>query len=179
VPYAVELFLDEEAEQQVRRIWAALDRAGISSLGGIPDTHYHPHVSLSVFDQGEPARVVEALRPVLAGSAGLPLPLAPVGSFLTDEAVVFLGVVPSARLLGLHRAVHRVLEPLVDTVWPYYRPDALLPHCTLATRVTDPAAVIEIVSRFPTPISAYASGAHLVETPGGANRIALSSQDSG
>jgi hypothetical protein len=177
VPYAVELFLDEEAEQQVRRIWAALDEAGLPSLGGQPGADHHPHVSLSVFDHGAPARVAEGLRPVLAGAVGLALPLAPVGSFLTEEGVVFLGVVPSARLLDLHRAVHRVLEPLVDGVWPYYRPDALLPHCTLATRVTDIAAVIEVVSRFPTPISASASGAHLVETPDGANRFALSFEE--
>ena len=103
----------------------------------------------------------------------MPLPLEPLGFFLTDEAPVFLGVVPSSRLLTLHHTVHRILEPLVDHIWPYYRPDALLPHCTLATGVTDKAKALDIVARFRTPIPALACGAHLVEIPGGHVSIQL------
>jgi hypothetical protein len=98
---------------------------------------------------------------------GLPLSLEPLGFFLTDEAPAFLGVVPSAPLLTLHHAVHRAIEPLADSVWQHYRPDALVPHCTLAVGVTDRARVLEIVTRFSTPISAFVSDAHLVEIPGG------------
>lgn len=175
MPYAIELLLDGHADQQVRQIWAALDEGGVQSLAGIPDAHYHPHVTMSVFRHGDPAEVAEATRPLLAKSVGMPLPLAPLGFFLTDEAPAFLGVVPSSRLLALHRAVHQVVAPLVDDIWPYYRPDALLPHCTLAMGVTDKAKALNIVARFATPIPAIASGAHLVEVPGGHMSIQLAS----
>jgi 2'-5' RNA ligase len=167
MPYAIELFLDERADRQVRQVWAALDEHGIPSLGGRPDSHYHPHVTLSVFERGDPTQVAAAVRPLLATSVGLPLSLEPLGFFRTPEAPMFLGVVPTARLLTLHHAVHRAIEPLVDNIWPYYRPDALLPHCTLATGVTDQARALDVTARFPTPIPARAASAHLVALPGG------------
>ena len=161
--YAIELFLDEDADAQVRRVWAALDEHGVTSLGSVPASDYHPHVTLSVFECGDPAAVLGALPEV----AGLPLPLESLGFFPTAEAPVFLGVVPSARLLALHHAVHRAIAPIVDHIRPFYRPDALVPHCTLAVGVTDPARALEVAARLPLPIHAFASGARLVEVPGG------------
>jgi len=93
--------------------------------------------------------------------------LAALGFFMTDESPMFLGVVPSTGLLELHRAVHERAEALVDGVWPYYRPGALMPHCTLAMRVRDRARAHGIAARFPTPIAAHAASAHIVEIPGG------------
>jgi 2'-5' RNA ligase len=173
MPHAIELFLDEHADHRVRQIWAALDEHGIPSLGSSPDSNSHPHVTLSVFERGNPAQVADTLRPLLTTAVGLPLTLASLGFFLTNEAPAFLGVVPSSRLLTLHRQVHEAVEPLVEDIWPYYRPDALLPHCTLAVGVTDKAQVIDVVAAFPIPIPARASAAHLVETPGGHTRTQL------
>lgn len=167
MPYAIELFLDENADRRVRQIWAALDEHGVTSLASVPDTSYHPHVSLSVYQRGDSVEVAKALRPVLAPAVGLPMTLTPLGFFLTEEAPAFLGVLPSSRFLVLHHAVHRAMEPLVDTVWPYYQPDSLLPHCTLVSGVKDKARVAEIVARFPLPIPAFVHSAHLVELPGG------------
>ncbi|MEU8660302.1 2'-5' RNA ligase family protein [Actinoplanes philippinensis] len=173
MPYAIELFLDERADRRVRQMWAALDAAGVMSLGGRPGTDHHPHVTLSVFQEGDPDQVADVLRPVLATTAGLPLQLAGLGFFLTDEAVAFLAVIPSGRLLTLHRQVHEAVAPIAEGIWPYYRPDALLPHCTLATGVTDRATVADVVAGLPIPIPALASAAYLVEVPGGHSRTAL------
>jgi hypothetical protein len=113
------------------------------------------------------ARRLSPIRPTFGLTIPLmAVPLEPLGFFLTREAPAFLGVVPSRRLLDLHRAVHRAIEPVVVGIWPYYLPDALLPHCTLAMGVTDKAKVTEILDRFQTPIPALVSGAHLVEVPG-------------
>jgi 2'-5' RNA ligase len=173
MPYAVELFLDDQSTVQIRQIWAALDEHGITSLAGIPGTDYHPHVSLSVFDHDDAAGVADALRPVLAGSGGLPLSLESLGFFLTAESVMFLGVVPSARLLTLHHRVYETLDTVVGNVWPYYRPDALVPHCTLAVGVPDKARALEVVGGFALPIHARVAGAYLVEVPGGQRRTVL------
>ncbi len=173
--FAIELYLDERADHRIRQIWAALDEQGVRSLGSIPDSAYHPHVTLSVFEYGDTAQVADVLRPLLGDSVGLPLPLEPVGFFLTPEAPVFLGVVPSSRFLSLHRTVHQAIQPLVRGLWTHYQPNALLPHCTLAVEVTDKATVVEVVSRFPMPIPALAAGAHLVEIPGGHSRAQLTS----
>jgi hypothetical protein len=173
MPFAIELFLDETADSSVRQIWAALDDHIITSLGRIPNSDYHPHISLTVFDSGDTQRVAETLRPVLESSVGLPLPLVALVVFLTEEAPAFPGVVPKYQLLTLHQEVHAAVPPQVEGTWPYYAPDCLVPHCTLATAGTDRRRVIEVVSRSVLPINARASSAHLVAIPGGHARTRL------
>lgn len=171
MPFAIELFLDQRSDRQVRQIWAALDDQGVTSLGMIPDSDYHPHVSLTVFEHGDALQVADVLRSLIPAAGRLALPLESLGFFLTEEAPAFLGVVPSARFLELHKMIHEAIEPIVNGIAPYYHPDALLPHCTLAVGVTDKARVIETVSRFQMPIAAVAGSAQLVEIPGGHRRM--------
>jgi hypothetical protein len=173
MPFAIELYLNESADRQVRQIWAALDARGIQSLGGIPDSDYRPHVALAVFDQGDVAGIADAVGSLFDGAMGLPLTLAPLGFFLGPEAPAFLGVVPTSQLLSLHDAVCQAVEPLTSGLWPHYQPGALLPHCTLAIPVADKPAVVEVVSGFTTPIPAHVASAHLVEMPGGHSHTRL------
>ncbi|MCO8275116.1 2'-5' RNA ligase family protein [Actinoplanes sp. TRM 88003] len=126
-----------------------------------------------MFDQADRSRITGALRPLPATVGGLPLTLAGPGFFLTDEAPAVLAVVPTARLLQLHRQVHEALDPIVDGIWPCYRPDAMVPHCTLATGATDRTRVIDVVATYPMPIPALASAAYLVDLPGGRTRTSL------
>lgn len=126
MPFAIETYLTEVADRRVRQIWRALDAHGVQSLGSIPDTDYHPHLSLVVFEHGAVARIADAVRPLLGGAMGMPLTLTPLGFFLSAEAPAFLGVVPTSRLLSVHHAVCQAVEPLVGYLWSYYRPDALL-----------------------------------------------------
>ncbi|MBO0807260.1 MAG: 2'-5' RNA ligase family protein [Actinobacteria bacterium] len=170
MPFAVELLLDERSDQRVRQIWAALDEQGITSPGGIPGSEYRPHVSLTVFEDGDPGQVAEVLRPLLRTAGWPPLPLASLGFFLTAEAVAFLGVVPTARLLSLHHIVHEALERIVEGINPYYHPDALVPHCTLAIGVPGQARVAGVVSRFRLPVPAVAASAHITEIGSGGLR---------
>jgi 2'-5' RNA ligase superfamily protein len=175
VPFAIELYLDKEADQMVRQSWAALDAHRVRSLGSIPNADYRPHLSLTVFEDGDLTRIGGAVGALLDSAMGMPLTLEPLGFFLTPEIPAFLGVVPTARLLNVHDAVHQAVKPLVRDMWPHYRPDALLPHCTLAMQVQDKATAIEVVSRFSLPIAAHAASAHLVEIPGGITRARLAS----
>lgn len=175
MPLAIELYLDDSADRQVRQIWAALDERGVPSPGSIPDADYHPHISVSVFDHGDTMRVAETVRPLLAEVMGLPLRLESLGFFLTSTAPAFLGVVPSMRLLHLHHDLHAAIQPMVSEIWQHYRPSALVPHCTLAMHVANKATVIDVVSRFDIPISAHAASAHLVQVPGGRSRAPLAS----
>ncbi len=175
MPFAIVLFLDDRSDLIVRQIWAALDDHHVTSPRSIPSSDFHPHVTLTVFEHGDTGKVTEVLGPLSQLTVGLPLPLAPLGFFLTKEAPAFLGVIPSSRLLSVHRAVHDAIEPFVDGIGPYYRPDALLPHCTLALGVTDKSGVIDVVSRFTLPIDAFAASVQLVEIPGGHQPTSLTS----
>jgi 2'-5' RNA ligase len=172
MPFAVELYLDEDADRRVREVWEMLDGEGIRSLGSQPGTDYHPHVSLAAFGEVDIERVVPALRDALRDVLGVPLPFAGVGFFLTDESPLFLSVVPSSALLEAHRRVYAALERVASGYWPYL-PDALLPHCTLAMGIADRAAAVDAMTRVELPTVASVGSAHLVEIPGGTSRAQI------
>jgi hypothetical protein len=103
----------------------------------------------------------------------MPLVLAFLGFFMTEEAVAFLGVTPSKRLLEAHHDLFPSIAPLVARYWPFYEPDHLVPHCTLAMGVADKARVIEVLSSFELPVVAHVEAVHIVEIPGGWSRFAV------
>lgn len=129
-----------------------------------------PHVSLAAFDAADLEVVGSALLEPLKECIGLRLTLASLGFFLTEESVAFLGVVPTASFLGLQRRVFDALSPVTSGYWPYYRPGALVPHCTLATGVTDHSAVTKIVTGASSDRSRCGVRS-LVELPGAISRF--------
>jgi 2'-5' RNA ligase len=168
--FAVEVYLDADADERVRNIWSALDERGIQSLGGIQNSDYHPHVTLAVYEGVDSSLVADAVAPLLADCRGMPLALASVGFFLADESVAFLGVVPTERLLALHHAVHEVLQGLRVDVWPHYKPGSIVPHCTLAMGEADVSTIVAAVGQVALPIDARAEAAHVVEIATGRSR---------
>ena len=165
MPYAVVLYLDEDADRTVRWMWEELDRRGVPAPSG-EETGNRPHVTLALFRDGDPVRLTLALTPVLATAPGILLELESVGFFLGPRAPAYLGVVPSPSLLALHRQVQAAIQPLVSGNSPYYEPSRWLPHCTIALQAVDSAAqVLSVVADRPLPIQAEATLARLVYLP--------------
>lgn len=169
----MELYFDDEADARVRAIWRALTDAGVPSLASGAGASHAPHVSLAVFDRGDLEAVAMLVGDPLRAALHLPLVLGALGFFLTEESVAFLGVVPSPGLISLHRAVHGAIADVVQGYWPNYQPGALVPHCTVATGVTDHATVVEVVKRHHLPITATVTSAHIIELPDGHSRFAM------
>jgi len=165
VPFAIELSFDESADAAVRTVWDRLDQAGVTTLAA----PFRPHASLAVIEDGDPDELWEELAEPVRSCLGIPLTLAALGFFLTDEAVAFLHVVPTAGLLDCHRRVIAACSAEPPRLWPYYGIDRLVPHCTLATglRDGDGAKVVETLAQCRLPISAHIAMGALVEVPGG------------
>jgi 2'-5' RNA ligase len=163
VVVAVELFFDAQAEAAVRRLWDALDDGGCPSIASQRSRHYRAHLSLAVFDTDEDLRLplTEALRDVELP----PLVLGHLGVFPGRRSVVFVGVSPSAALVDLHDTIERAVPDRPDAT--SHTAAAWTPHCTLATRVRDPARAIDIVARRFRPIEAHGESVHLLDTSRG------------
>ena len=86
---------------------------------------------------------------------------------MTPEAVVFLGVTPTAPLLELNRRVHARLDAAKVAVWPLYRPGIWVPHCTLAMRPADLTAALSALRAAVLPIEASPVALRIVEVPTG------------
>jgi hypothetical protein len=176
VPFAVELSFDEPAESTVRALWDQLERGGISSLGTVQGGPYRPHVSLAVFDDGDPDQLWGELARPVDTCLGMPLTLGALGFFLTDEAVAFLHVVPTTALLDHHRRVVSSYSAHPSRLWPYYGIDRFVPHCTLATglRDTEISTVAGTLAHTRLPIAAHAAMGALVEVPSGRTLYSVS-----
>lgn len=129
MPYAVTLRLDAAMAAPVEAMWRALAAAGLHdealALG------YPPHVTLGVLPDGaDAARLAAIVAERAAGWTAIDLRLAGLGIFVAPEPVLYLAPVPTAALIGRQRDLAAALGDLPAD--PHYRPDAWVPHVTLA-----------------------------------------------
>ena len=131
--YAIELNLSHKGAARVVKLWEDLAGASISSA--MIDLGAQPHVSLAVVDELDPELLQDDLSCFAEVTPPLWVDLASAGTFPTAEGVVFLALVVTPELLGVHRRFHRLLsEGGVECV-EYYWPGNWVPHCTVAIDV--------------------------------------------
>jgi 2'-5' RNA ligase len=97
----------------------------------------------------------------------LSIVLSSLGFFMTAESVAFLGITPTERLLRVQRAVAAEVLLVAVGYWNYYRPDAFVPHCTLASDVRDFAATVDVVATAALPVVATIASVGAIEVPSG------------
>ena len=128
--YAIEMTFDAETEKRHRALWRALAEAGISS--SMVDLGGRPHVSLAVLEHADAAAVSALTEAWAAGTPPFTIRFGSVGAFPGEEGVVFIAPVVTGELLALHARCHALLAEAGLESWPYYLPDAWVPHCTAA-----------------------------------------------
>lgn len=129
--FAFKLFFSEESSRPVRMIWDELDREKLASF--LKASGSTPGLTLGVFDEGDEAEIVkwaecfaESISPFSVTSWG-------IGNFPTSPAHVFLGVILSEELRGVHaRFTERARA--VGKISDYYETGRWLPHSTIAIR---------------------------------------------
>lgn len=127
MPYTIAALFDAASESGLRDL-----RARLAQFAGAEVAAARPHLTLAIVNELDP----EALRPALLdfGQAMPPLPLhlAAVGAFPTEEGVVFLAPVVTRPLLAIHARLCDLLDRVGFPPTPYYRPQNWVPHCTVA-----------------------------------------------
>lgn len=124
---ALELLLDGDTDDAVRREWITLARADLPSQADHPGATNAPHVTMLATD--EIAASDEELGAALAGMLPLPLRLGPVVAFPGRRLVLARLVVADAALLALHAEVVRASGAVPS---PLTTPGRWVPHVTLA-----------------------------------------------
>jgi hypothetical protein len=132
MPFAVEIFFDPNLDKAVRHLWAQ-----VSKGTGVPDrmaeTGNRPHVSLAAFNDGQVEAVVERLRALAVETEAIDIDLNSIGTFASEEGVLFLAPVVTGALINLHLDCQSKLKGLARGMWPYYLPGKLAFHCTINT----------------------------------------------
>lgn len=129
----VVLWPDAKTAAAVRYVWDALSDCGLPSLATYTHQLHKPHCSLSVAGD---LPVDEALHAIgVVPSQPIPLLVGSVSVFPPNGGLV-LACVANQELLTEQRRVHRSLGSLAVDPWPYYEPDAWIPHITLSMGLT-------------------------------------------
>ncbi len=133
--YAVELYFDPDSDLAIRRIWSGIaDAFGLSTMltnGG------RPHVSLAVYSDDLDHRSFLQELPAFSKSlAPLEVQLGSVGTFPTEESVVFLAPVVTRELLAVHERFHTAFSGFGGCSSAHYLPGNWVPHSTVATDLT-------------------------------------------
>ena len=132
---AVELYVDQVADRRLRRLWDAMEEAGVPSLRDLTHRRHRPHVSLIAAPTLDGGAVRDALRGFDVAPP-LRLDLDFVGLF--RGRVLWLGPVVTPDLIAHQAAVFNRLRAAGVAAFPEYRPGAWVPHCTLSMRVPHP-----------------------------------------
>ncbi len=144
-----------------------LDPAGSARVAAMRTAMVHPpHITLAVFgDDIDGAALADELRSAVAAWAPVRLSFAGFGLFPGEPAVLWLVPAPSAQLL--ERQIRIAKLGAADAVHPHYRPDAWVPHLTLAEDLALDAAIdaLRICSLDWRPFAADLDQVELVKFP--------------
>jgi 2'-5' RNA ligase len=130
MPYAVCLFFDIPSFEIIAGYWRRIDSLYLR-LGA------KPHLSLAVFDAVDIPAMEELLGEFASSREKITISLPSIGSFLTDERVIFLAPVVSRALMELHSAFYDRLIERGIAFHPLYAPGNWVPHCTLDMEISD------------------------------------------
>jgi 2'-5' RNA ligase len=128
--FAIVLYFDPSTEAKVQALWETLAEQGVSSVMATMDIR--PHISLAGWEGAAPETWHDELADLAAHTAPLITQLSAVGTFPTDQGVVYLAPVVTAELVKLHETFHARLSRLGISSFDYYRPASWVPHCTVA-----------------------------------------------
>ncbi len=161
------MFFDRHADAAVRSMWASLEARGIRSMASSGHCRHRPHVSLMVAERIAPPQARTAVEP-LTEATDLVLRLGSIAVFPGRAGVLYLGVVPTLRLLRLHNALHARLAGAGVESGRHYLPNAWVPHCTLAQGLAhrDLPVAVQAIKRL-RPTDAQITSVGIVDTDTG------------
>lgn len=129
MPCATTLYFDLETDAAVRRLWQAIEDAGLPS--SLLNLGYRPHLTLVVCDTMDFDALRAELPPLVASTPPVSFNFHGLGTFNTAEGVVYLAVTVSQELLALHERIWKLAAPHANGKLQYYMPGIWVPHVTL------------------------------------------------
>jgi hypothetical protein len=162
VALAVCLLFDPETDRAVRRLWAALEEAGIGTLLSHTHRRHVPHLSYAVLRSFD-AEVVATAVEGLVGGPALEVRFNAVGLFPRGRAALLL---PATQplLVRQQAVVDAVTGTGADLHW-HYRPGRWIPHCSLTTGTHQDLLATAAVRAFDVlPLEGTAVSAALIDS---------------
>jgi len=133
--HAVLLYFDHQTEQSILNLRHTLMAQGIPSmLNKVGD---RPHVSLAGFSNVDSNILISLVQEYANDIEPFNVQLSAIGTFPTDDNVLFLSPTPTLQLLTYHQELHRRLANSKLISSPYYVPEHWTPHCSVEMNIPD------------------------------------------
>ena len=133
--YAVLLYFDLQTELSVWNLRHALIEQGIPSM--LDKAENRPHISLAGFSNTDCDILISLVQEYANDIEPFDVQLGSIGTFPTDENVLFLSPVPTLQLLTHHQEFHNRLAKSKLVSSPYYVPTNWIPHCSVKMNIPD------------------------------------------
>src|ERR1700737_1005164 len=130
--FAVTLLFDPATSDAISARWKRLADAGLSN--SMLDLGYRPHVTLAVYDELAVDAAVAALDRVFDDVGQMAVTLTGLSTFGPGSGVCYVALAPSPDMMELHATI---VGAIGEICHPYDQIEHWIPHCTLATGMTD------------------------------------------
>lgn len=133
--YAVLLYFDRETELTIFNLHDAVFKNEDGSTLDKP--RLRPHISLAGFSNIDQDRLVSLVQDYANDIEPFDVRLSAIGTFPTEDNVLYLSPVPTIQLLTCHEEFHQRLTRSKLESFPYYVPARWIPHCTVEMDISD------------------------------------------
>lgn len=159
---AVCLLFDPDTDRAIRRLWGALEEAGIGTLLSHTHRRHVPHLSYAVLRTFDVEAVAAAMEELTGGPA-LDVRFDAVGLFTRGRGAL-LTPATLALLSRQEAVVSAVADTGADLHWHYW-PGRWIPHCSLTTGTSQELLPTATVRAFDVlPLEGRAVGAALIDS---------------
>ncbi len=132
--YAIELFYDNETENELYKIMNLVADKGISTK--FVEWGTRPHLALGCFNDIEEEVCIERLKQFAQTHKAMPAYLGAVGMF-NDTKNIFVTPIMNRDMYQFQRELHEMLCDFNTKGYEWYLPDRWVPHTTLASTGED------------------------------------------
>lgn len=156
--------LDARSDKNIRAMWDALTRGGVSPDCLIYDPR--PHVSLAEFEEARLDALMDRVRSFAENHPPVPITFDHLGTFATEVGIIFLAPVITRNLLDVHSDFHATFRDFHANS-SFYQRDRWVPHCTLARNLdTDQfCRAIKVIRQFDLPFEARLESLGVIRHP--------------
>ena len=161
--YAVALYFDEKSQAQLLGMMEDLCRAGVNRY--LLDLGIRPHITLAYWKDQKGIDVTDAIKRFAQAVKGTKVLFSSIGIFPGDPKVVYLSPVKDDGLIKLHNGLYQELNGKIDNYSQNYIPDNWVPHCTLATKLTEEEILksVNALLKVKFPVQALISQIELIK----------------
>jgi 2'-5' RNA ligase len=130
--FSIELNFDADSSLIVKNMWKKLRERDISDY--MDKFGEYPHISLAIIDDINIPEVEGIIEKLIRDQSMFNIRMSNLGSFPSDEGVLFISPDTSDTLVNFHKKLHRYMEN-IKAQSKYYLPEFWHPHCTLGMNI--------------------------------------------